>query len=90
MTTPIQSPHEAVGNALAAFMRIEWFMLLVWAMTLVYMILQDRSDRQYAMDRHQEVMESIRGVPTSVIQQVRIEQKYGRFDMMLKDKQDGN
>mgnify|MGYP000084126520 CR=1 FL=1 len=35
MTTPIQSPHEAVGNALAAFMRIEWFMLLVWAMTLV-------------------------------------------------------
>ena len=89
MTTPTPSPREALVSALVAMLRIEWFMLLVWAMSLVYMILQDRADRQYAAERHREVIESIRSLPRSVIQQVKIEQRYGRMDV-FKEKSDAN
>ena len=89
MTTPTPSQRESIAAALGSLLRVEVFMLLVWAMTLVYMILQDRADRQYAMERHQEVMESLRGVPKGVVQQVRVEQRFGRLDV-LKDKGDAN
>lgn len=72
MTTPIQSPHESVADALASLLRIEVFMLLVWAMTLVYMILQDRADRQYAAERHSEVMESLKSTRHSITQSVQV------------------
>jgi len=84
MTTPIPSHREALVSTLVAMLRIEWFMLLVWAMSLVYMILQDRADRQYAAERHREVMESLRGVPRGVVQQVRVEQRNGLFESALE------
>ena len=46
MTTHTQSQYESIASAFGSLLRIEVFMLLVWAMTLVYMILQDRADRQ--------------------------------------------
>lgn len=72
MTTHTQSPHEIIAAALKSLMTVEVFMLLVWAMTLVYMILQDRADRQYAMERHQEVMESLSSTRATITQSVHI------------------
>jgi hypothetical protein len=67
-------------------MRIEWFMLLVWAMTLVYMILQDRADRQYAAERHREVMESLRSTRANITQSIQFHQRQGRFEE-IREKQ---
>ena len=72
MTTHTQSQYESIASAFGSLLRIEVFMLLVWAMTLVYMILQDRADRQYAMERHQEVMESLSSTRATITQSVHI------------------
>lgn len=72
MMTPTPSQRESIAAALGSLLRVEVFMLLVWAMTLVYMILQDRADRQYAMERHQEVMESLSSTRATITQSVHI------------------
>lgn len=72
MTIPTPSQRESIAAALGSLLRVEVFMLLVWAMTLVYMILQDRADRQYAMERHQEVMESLSSTRATITQSVHI------------------
>ena len=72
MTTPTPFQRESIAAALGSLLRVEVFMLLVWAITLVYMILQDRADRQYAMERHQEVMESLSPTRATITQSVHI------------------
>ena len=80
MTTPIPSQRESLVSALVAMMHIEWFMLLVWVMTLVCMILQDRADRQYAAERHHEVMESLTSTRANITQSIQFHQRQGRFE----------
>ena len=100
MTNRTDDATSAVAGALTALLRVDVMILVCWSMTLVYIVVQDRadrqreiSDRQQADHRHQEIMESIRAVPGAMIQQVRVEQRNGSLealsDQIRKDMKNG-
>lgn len=91
MTNRTDDATSAVAGALTALLRVDVMILVCWSMTLVYIVVQDRadrqreiSDRQQAELRHQEVMESIRAVPGAMIQQVRVEQRNGEHENLTE------
>lgn len=84
MTTQTDDDKTALVGVLTSMFRVDIMILVVWSMSLLYIVVQDRadrqreiSDRQQAELRHQEVMESIRAVPGAMVQQVRVEQRNG-------------
>lgn len=100
MTTQTDDDKTALVGVLTSMFRVDIMILVVWSMSLLYIVVQDRadrqreiSDRQQADHRHQEIMESIRAVPGAMIQQVRVEQRNGSLealsDQIRKDMKNG-
>lgn len=97
-TTQTDNGPEPLVSVLRSIVRWEYLLfcaLLATQSFVFYLVLSDReqarTDREQARtdrivneQRHIEVMQALRAVPNSVVQQVKIETRYGRFDK-IKD-----